>query len=106
MINESELNTETISENKQQIGLIKTLFQTIINLKQNENIDDIYINPTSEKMEVFVFLKQESFDDEMFISEQFTNFEKEVLYFPELFIYSNDEVNKMNVLPRKVLKIC
>lgn len=106
MINESELNTELVEENKQQISLMRTLFQTIINVKQNENVDDIYINPTSDKMEVFVFLKNESFEDEMFISEQFTNFEKEVLYFPELFIYSNDEVNKMNVLPRKVLKIC
>lgn len=106
MINESELNTDILLENKQQVNFTMAFFRTIFNVKQNKNVDDIYLNLSSEKMEIYIFLNEESFDDEMFVSEQFTNFEKEVLYFPEIFIYLNNEVDKMNVLPRKVLKIC
>ena len=102
-LNECEIKC---SENKQQSIMALSLFNTFFNIKQNSNIDDIYVNFSSDKLEVYVFLNKESYEDENFISEQFTNFEKDVLYFPELFIYSNDEVEKMNVLPRKVLRIC
>ena len=106
VINECELNVSNLlADNKQQANFTFSFFRTILDIKQIPNVDDIYMN-LSEKIEIYVFLKNESYEDENLISEKISEFEKSVLYFPELFIYSDDETPKMNVLPRSALRLC
>lgn len=95
-----------MSDNREKIAFISTLFNTLTDIKNSLTITDIYIN-FSEKIEIYVFVPKENIDEERKIYEKLTEWESKKLYFPELFIYQEDEIDgKMNILPRGVMKIC
>lgn len=103
MISEAELLEKPNSQPK--IKFMVSLLKTLGEINNIQNVDDIYIN-LSEKLEIYTFLNSENFEDENNISLILSNWEKTELYFPELFIFSNDNVEKMNVLPRTAIRVC
>lgn len=105
MIEEKEI-IENNSNNTKIASFIVSLMKTLNEIVQMDNVDDIYINQQCYgKLEIYAFLKECSLDDEDKISELITNWEMDTLYFPELFIFSNDD-KKMNVLPRTAIRVC
>lgn len=105
VINENEILENSINNTK-IAHFTFSLMKTLNNITNLENVDDIYLSQQNfGKIEIYVFLKNNSLDDEDKISELLTNWEMDQLYFPELFIYSNED-KKMNVLPRSAVRVC
>ena len=102
MLNEN-LQFDSYSQEKARFTI--TLLLTLFKLKENTNVDDIYINPNTSKLEIYVFCYKEDFKCEDFIIDTISEWEIEQKYFPEVYINTNDE-GKINILPRGALKIC
>ena len=106
MIEEKELlenNSNNIKNAMFTISLMKTLNEIV----KMENVDDIYLNQENyDKMEIYVFIKENSLDDEDLISDTLAKWETKMLYFPELFIFSKEDDEKMNILPRSAVRVC
>lgn len=102
MLNENIITPDEISQDKAvfTISLISVLAQ----LKENSNIDDIYMNFNLGRLEIYIFVFEENFDTEDFITKNMAAWETEQRYFPELFINVSEQ--KMNILPRKAAKVC
>lgn len=97
------MKKNSISVNE-KVQFMFSLFKTLVKLKDDENIDDVYLYEGEDKIEIYVFNKVENFDTEDFITETIVQWEQEQCYFPEVFI--NTPENKMNILPRKSFRIC
>lgn len=103
VVNEADLN---MINNREKIEFFSSLFGTLVNIKNSLAIEDIYVN-FSDKIEIYIFVPTENIEEERNIYEKITSWESEKLYFPEVFIYQEDEIDgKMNILPRGVVKIC
>ena len=102
MLNE---NLQFIDFSQEKARFTITLLLALSKLKENKNVDDVYINLNSSKLEIYVFCFEEDFECEDFIIETISEWEAEQKYFPELFINLTDE-GKMNILPRGSMKIC
>lgn len=89
---------------RDKVLFMMSLLRTLLDLKQNSNIDDVYINFNLDKIEIYVFNYDENFDTEDFITETIVEWERQQNYFPELFINTSD--GKMNVLPRTAIRVC
>ena len=100
MLNENDI--ERIQPEKAEFTI--SLVLALGKLKENNNVDDVYLNFNLSKLEIYVFVKSEDIETEDFINRTITEWEVEQKYFPELFIYQSD--CKMNILPRKVVKVC
>lgn len=100
MLNEKEIQQRQPEKAEFAISLILALGK----LRENNNVDDVYLNFNLSKLEIYVFVKSEDIETEDFINRTITEWEVEQKYFPELFIYQSD--CKMNILPRKVVKVC
>ena len=89
---------------KDKLKFMASLFDTLTKLKTNENIDDVYIYCRMDKLELYIFNFQEDYDTENFVTETLSKWEIKESYFPEVYINTSDE--KMNILPRKSIKVC
>lgn len=103
MIDEMRLEENSLSRDK--ILFFGSLIKMLNNLKENKNVVDVYLNFNFDKMEVYVFTKDEDdFETEDFITSTMAEWESEKNCFPETFINKNDE--QLNLLPRTAIKIC
>ena len=101
------LEAKLIDESKNSVDkgiFFVTLLQTLYGLKEICNVENIYINFNMNKIELYIFNKEENFDTENSISEKLSEWEQQQCYFPETFI--NVSGNEMNILPRTALKVC
>lgn len=103
-IEEQYIPNNVSAESREKSEFTFSLLNTLVKIKEVENVDDIYMNFYNEKLEIYVFLQKENLDSEEIISGILSEWERKELYFPELFIYENS--NKMNILPRKTIRIC
>ena len=103
MINENLLQTD--SYDKEKAHFTVTLLMTLFKLKQNSNVDDVYMAFNMDKIEIYVFTFKEDFDCEDFIIHSIADWEMQQLYFPEVYINQSED-GKMNILPRGAMKIC
>lgn len=102
-VNKAELQ---MYDNREKIEFFSTLCGTLVGIKNSLSIIDIYIN-FSDKIEIYIFVPTENIEEERKIYEKITEWESKKLYFPEVFIYQEDEIDgKINILPRGVMKIC
>ena len=104
MIAEEKMLIENNCLSKDKVLFMFSLFETLMKLKNNKNIDDVYIYQGIDKIEIYVFDYKEDFETEDFVTETLVKWEQSQGYFPEVFINLSD--NKMNLLPRKAIKIC
>lgn len=90
-------------QDKDKAVFFISLIQTFYSLKENENVDSIYLF-LNEKLEIYIFVKD---DDDMDVQEyvigKITNWEQEQLYFPEVFIRTSGE--EINELPRGAVRV-
>lgn len=101
------LEEKFIDESKNSVDkgiFVVTLLQTLNNLREIENVENIYINFNMNKIELYIFNKEENFDTENIISEKLAEWEQKQCYFPETFI--NISGSEMNILPRTAIKVC
>lgn len=68
------------------------LFCTIKNIKEFEDVTNVYLNSANSKLEIYVFYKKEDFEIENKILKEITNWEDTYKYFPEIFIYPLDMI--------------
>lgn len=102
MLNENVINPNNISQDK--VIFTISLVSVLRRLKDNSNIDDIFLNFNLDKLEIYVFVFEENFDTEDFITKNIVEWETAQCYFPEVFINLSEQ--KMNLLPRKAVKVC
>ncbi len=102
MLNEKFLNQDNNSRDKAFFAV--SLMSTLWKLKELDKVDDIYLNLNMEKLEIYIFVFEEDFETENNISEILSDWEMQQYYYPEIFINISEQ--KMNLLPRSVVKIC
>lgn len=95
------------SGQKQQISPIMFDFiMSITDVKNIEQVHDIYMSLDEEKFEIYVFYDVENFEIEDKIMKIFTDFESSHKFFPEIFIYPlNLIADKKMALPDKAVVI-
>ena len=99
-----EVLEEKTLMSKDKLKFMASLFDTLTKLKTNGNIDDVYIYCGMDKLELYIFNFKEDYDTENFVTETLSKWEIKESYFPEVYIHTSDE--KMNILPRKSIKVC
>lgn len=95
-----------IDINRERVNFMFSLFKTIFSIKEDVKISSIFLN-LAEKLEVYIFVPTENIPEERDIFKKFSQWENDNRYFPEIFIYQEDEiVGEINILPRSAFKVC
>ncbi len=105
MINEDMLKDSNNVLSQDRVRFMYSLFASLHSLKEDANIDDVYLYPNLNKIEIYIFTFDENFQTEDFITSTMTKWEQMENYFPEIYINQSSD-KKINILPRKALKIC
>lgn len=104
------IEANDVQKNVYSIGQISPMmFELIMSLMDVKNInevDSIYINLDEQKFEIYVFYDIENFEIEDKIIKIFSNFEETYSFFPEIFIYPLNMIqDKKMTLPDKAVAL-
>lgn len=104
-LQENDLKRD-IDINRERVNFMFSLFNTIFSIKEEIKINSVFLN-LAEKLEVYIFVPTENIPEEREIFKKFSVWESENGYFPEIFIYQDDEIEgEINILPRSAFKAC
>jgi len=82
------------------------LIMALIDVKNITEVDSVYVNQDEQKFEIYVFYDIENFEIEDKIMKIFTNFEEEYRFFPEIFVYPLNLIEKKEMtLPEKAVEL-
>lgn len=106
MINKIE-KTETNTYTSTSVTpLLFDLMLTLNDIKKMENVESVYLNIADNKLEIYIFYDKENFEIEDKITKYITDFEEYHKYFPEVYIYPLDMIEKKELtLPKDVREI-
>lgn len=86
--------------------MVFDLIMALIDVKNFDKVDSVYVNHDEQKFEIYVFYDIEDFDLEDKIMKIFTNYEEAYRFFPEIFIYPLNMIeNKKMTLPDKAIEL-
>ncbi len=103
-LQENDLKIDT-DINRERVNFMFSLFNTISSVKEEVKINSIFLN-LAEKLEIYIFVPTENIPEEREIFNKFSQWESENVYFPEIFIYQEDEIDgEINILPRSAFKV-
>lgn len=82
------------------------LIHAINKIKSVETVQNVYINVSDDKLEIYIFYQTENFDIEDKINKYLLDWERDYAYFPEVFIYPLNMISSQNeVLPKTAVEI-
>ena len=103
MLNEKILDVITHEKNDRDKAIfLFSLMQTLFELKNIEKVTSVYLY-FNEKLEIYVFTKDEDTEIEEKIIYSIAQWESEQKYFPETYIRIEGE--EINELPRGAFRI-
>lgn len=104
MINEENKAERTVFTNIEISPLMFDFYFTLQDIKKIETVENVYLNFSSYKLEIYVYYTKEDFKIEDLIIQKLVDFETTYKYFPEIFIYPLDMIESKELTLPKTAK--